>query len=148
MVHTAVYFVEAKPSLVEWLKQSNSDLLKCLQGPFLWTAQEDGYSLESERLAKFKVLFFLWLVWSYSTLMESLPPGSTVSLSTFDDLWSARRFSVEGDLADLQSGFANYKFSAVFPTGNRAIDGWVQEMKELTQSVTTKLRRKTEHGSL
>ncbi|MFO0967459.1 MAG: hypothetical protein U0793_18020 [Gemmataceae bacterium] len=136
MVHTTtVYIVEAKNRLVQWLKDSDPDLLECLRGPFAWTAKESSSSMDDlphERLAKFKVLYFLWLLRSYDVLAH-LPPGSRLSLDDFDEFWTVQRFEVEGDLADLRSGANRYDLGVVLPTGNPTIDAWIREMKEKTQ---------------
>jgi hypothetical protein len=119
------------------LKDSDPDLLECLKGPLVWTAKESASSrddLPEERLARFKVLCFLWLLRSYSILAH-LPPGSRLSLEDFDEFWTARRIEVEGDLADLRCGADAYDFGAVLPTGSPAIDAWVWEMKETTQRI-------------
>lgn len=136
MIYTVIYIIEAKNRLVEWLKDSDPDLLECLKGPYAWTARESTSSddLPDEKLAKFKVLFFLWLHRSYN-LLTSLPPGSTLSFNTFDDFWTTRRIEVEGELADLRCGVDEYDFDALLPTNNPSVDAWVQEMKEKSHKI-------------
>src|ERR671924_316906 len=104
MLHSVVYIVVAKRRLIELLEDSNPELLECLKGPSAWIAKESAASMDDlpdERLIKFKILYFLWLLRSYCDLLTHLPPGSGISLNIFDELWDVHRIEVEGDLIDL-----------------------------------------------
>jgi hypothetical protein len=131
MISPVVYVFEAKQKLIDWLSQTDPDFLECVRGPSVWVGQESDSSLDSPgtKLVKMKILYFLWLLRSWDNLLDRLPAGSTVSLATFDEFWTARRMEADGDLDDLRCGAEKYDGRFLSLVGNKDLDSCTMEMK-------------------
>lgn len=131
MIAPVVYIFRPTPYLVEWLDRADPDFLDCLRGPSVWLAKEGGQALHppAVRLAKAKLLYFMWLLRSWDGLLSRLPPGSSVSLETFDRCWAAERVEADGGVDDLLSGVPGYALDRLEPTGDPVLDGWIDGIK-------------------
>lgn len=132
MLFTVIYIVESTYRLVELWKDEKPSLLECLRGPLVWVASEGASSmadLPEERLAKFKIKYLLWAIRSYG-ILNHIPIGSRGSLELFDEFWTARRIEVEGDVTELNYGLDTHAFETVLPTGNAAIDSWIEDRRK------------------
>lgn len=131
MIASVAYIFRPTPYLVEWLSRNNPDFLDCVQEPSVWLDQEGGPAVHSPglRLSKAKVLYFMWLLRSWDGLLSKLPPGSSISLQTFDRCWTAERVESDGRVDDLLIGLPGYALERFEPTGSPAIDQWIEGLK-------------------
>lgn len=130
MVATVIYMFNPTPHLLEWLDKSRSELAGCLRGRSLWLASESDLSEQTlpTTLAKVKILYYAHLLQSWDGLLASLPPGSNVSIQSFDKLWETERLEVDGAVAELLLKVEKRGFPEVQLTEDAELNRWIRDL--------------------